>query len=72
MKKMADQFADWDRFMRHYTETRDPRKALRWTAYEKWAEERRFARLRWEADHLADQSAAKASGRHSETTTKLQ
>ena len=59
---MADKFTDWDRFMRHYTLTQNPQTALRWTAYEKWAEKRAFARLALRARLQAIGSHARSCG----------
>lgn len=55
---MDDQFKNWDRFHRHFTLTKDPRKALRWTRYEIWAEERRLKLMEQEAELLATASGA--------------
>ena len=55
-----DQFADWDKFHRHFTLTQDPQKSLRWLRYEKWVEKRRLRRVQDEADLLATESAARA------------
>lgn len=57
---MADQFSEWDRFQRHLAETKDVRKALRWTRHERQVEAKRLQRFKHQADLAATASAAKA------------
>lgn len=67
---MSDKFADWDTFIRHQTLVQDPHKALRWTRYEKWVEERHLREFKLQADLLATQSAVRAMlGAASKKTT---
>jgi hypothetical protein len=47
---MADQFDQWDTFMRHYTLTRDSHKALRWTRYDQWVAKRNLPYLELAAE----------------------
>lgn len=68
-KECPDQFAEWDRFMRHYTLTRDPHKALMWTRYERWAEARKREFLVLRARLQATRSLLNIDGKALESTT---
>lgn len=60
--EVNDQFKDWDTFMRHFELTRDLNKALRWTAFEKWANKRQMKRLALRARLLATRSMLLTDG----------
>lgn len=61
--EMADQFSQWDTFMRHYTLTGDPHKALRWTRYDQWAEKRKLPFLEIAAETELGKSLDRISGK---------
>ena len=67
---MADRFAEWDRFERHRALTGDPRKALRWAAYESWTERRRLKALQEDVEMALEEREALTLGAVSGNTTK--
>ena len=60
---MADQFSDWDMFARNYELTKDPRKALRWTRFELWAEKRKREFLEVAAEDQVARSLERSAGK---------
>lgn len=68
---MSDRFAEWDRFERHRALTADPRKALRWAAYESQTEKRRLEDFRSRVELMLEEREAVALGAVFESTTSL-